>query len=613
MSRARLSLTFAFPAAVAIAAGNLFELFSRSSVGRIRDLRVIRLLARLCDTLDINLLALLPRAAHRELDLATFSGSATLFAAAALCGFVVLLPFALVLPVALRRLAPAMMVAILSMLAIDLMVAIPLAPVLTVLVVLAAGCVTYALALRGAPRLLNASAAIAIALVVCGAAAGWFGFTRTEDVRPRASAGAPNIILISIDSLRADHLHAYGYRRETSPNLDRLAAQGALFETVMSPTSWTLPSHMTLLTSLPPERHGVTTNRKRLGRDIPTLPMRLQHAGYYTAGVVSATYLDGLFGFSRGFDEYDDYSLPHASGDRSAKQVSSPAVTNVALQILRRRAAIHDGHPFFLFVHMFDVHYDYNPPEPFAHMFDPVYCGKATGEASAIGHLAKRRDLDHVVALYDGEIAFVDAHIGNILQALTALHLDDNTIVAVVADHGEEFFEHGRAGHFKTLYDEVLHVPLLIRYPGHIPPGKIVKGQVRLMDVPSTLLELAGVRVHKAHSDSDSVSLASALLSAGEGTAPPLPAFGDLNATLASLRTDQGKVIWNLQTNRREFYDLLHDPGEHHAVPGRGISKLADQLERWRSSAKKKDNEADSIELGDEEKSALKSLGYLVE
>lgn len=600
-------------ASAVIGLGNLIELGSRSSIGRIRDLRLIRLLARVADSLDMNLLAALPRAAHRELDMATAAGASTLFAIAAAIAFLLLIPIALALAFAVRRNTSATVACAMSVFAVALTAASPLRPLLTVLAAVAIGALLFFLTRRGVAsmRVVNSAALVAGALVLACTAAIPFEFQRARAARPLAPAGTPNIILISIDSLRADHLHAYGYRRATSPNLDRLASEGALFETAMAPTSWTLPSHMTLMTSLPPEKHGVVSNRKRLGAGIPTLAERLQHAGYYTGGVVSATYLDGMFGFSRGFDEYDDYTLLHPSGDVSAKEVSSPGVTELALSFLRRRATSTDGHPFFLFVHLFDVHYDYNPPEPFANMFDPAYEGPTTGEARAMAHIRKRRDLDHVIALYDGEIAFVDAHIGNLLQALSALRMQDNTIVAVVADHGEEFFEHGRSGHFKTLYDEVLHVPLLVRYPGHIPAGKRVQGQVRLMDVPPTLLELAGLRVRKPASNHDAMSLASELRSPSDNRVPCLPAFGDLNATLASLRTSREKLIWNLRTNQRVLYNLVADPGEQHAVAAAiDMNLLTTQLKQWRSSASELD-QTERIEPGDEEKSRLQSLGYL--
>lgn len=613
----RVSLPSAALAATVIAAGNLAELISRSSFARIRDLRLIRLLARVFDSFGFNLLASLPHIAHAELEVTSPLRAAALFAIASLLAFATLLPLALLLPLAVRRLQPrhaaASIITMLSAAVVALTAASPLRPVITFLAGVCIAALMYVLTLRtfGGGRRIHRSAAVAACAVLVCSGAILFALPKPTAIRPAARDGAPNIILISIDSLRADHLHAYGYPRATSPNLDRLAAEGALFETVMSPTSWTLPSHMTLMTSLPPEKHGVVSNRKRLAPGIATLAERLQHAGYYTGGVVSATYLDGMFGFSRGFDEYDDYSLLHPSGGRSAGMVSSPGVTNVALSYLQRRAAAKDGHPFFLFVHLFDVHYDYNPPEPFAHMFDPAYGGRTTGEARAMTHITRRRDLDHVIALYDGEIAFVDAHIGNILQALSALHLQQNTIVAVVADHGEEFFEHGRAGHFKTLYDEVLHVPLLVRYPGHIPAGRRVQGQVRLMDVPATLMELAGLRVHKPRSDADAVSLAAELLSPRQTAVRPLPAFGDLNARLASLRTGREKLIWNLQTNQRELYDLVLDPGEQHAVASpEELNTMAAQLEQWRSSASEEER-ADRMEPGDEEKSTLQSLGYL--
>jgi arylsulfatase A-like enzyme len=370
---------------------------------------------------------------------------------------------------------------------------------------------------------------------------------------------------------------------------------------------------MTLMTSLAPEEHGVITNRLRLARGIDTLPQRLQRSGYATAGFVSATYLDGLYGFSRGFDEYDDYTLLRVAGEKSRAAVTSQQVAQRAVDYLQRRSSAKDQRPFFLFLHLFDVHYDYNPPQPYARMFDAAgYAGRATGDVDSVHAGMPRGDLNHVVALYDGEIAWVDANIGKILASLHTLGFDDNTIVAITADHGEEFLEHGQAAHYKTLYDEVLRVPLVVRYPGHVAAGRRVQGQVRLMDVAPTLLSLAGLPVAHPRLGSDARSLACLLTSPVPRRAPVLPAFGDLRGEVASVRTGDAKLIRNLRTNREEFYDLDKDPGERkniEAVSPHERDQLRVILTRWRSStATTATNPAD---LEDEEKATLRSLGYM--
>jgi arylsulfatase A-like enzyme len=594
---------------------NLY-LLAGSGSGRVRDLRIIRLARRVADQLDWNLLASAPAWVHAERNLRSIGDVALLFASAAVATFLVLLPIAVAVEFAARRSkrGSAIAVSFVAMCALGLAAGGMLSPAMN-----AALCVATALLIFVVYSMLSSSrrwlsrsaiASIAIALVACSIAP--FASGKRESVRHTPRAGAPNILLISIDSLRADHLHSYGYARQTSPNIDALAADGAAFETVISPTSWTLPAHMTLMTSLAPEEHGVITNRLRLGANVDTLPMRLQRAGYTTAGFVSATYLDGIYGFSRGFDEYDDYTLLRVAGEKSRAAVTSRQVAHRAIDFLQQRAAARDARPFFLFLHFFDVHYNYNPPQPFARMFDRGYAGPATGDIDSIRRGMASRDLNHDVALYDGEIAWVDANIGSILATLRRLGIDDNTIVAITSDHGEEFLEHGQAAHYKTLYDEVLRVPLVIRYPGHVIAGRKVEGQVRLMDVAPTLLMLAGIPVAKPRGGTQARSLACLLTSLGPRSAPVLPAFGDLRGEVASVRTGGAKLIRNLRTHREEFYDLASDPGERtnlDALEQTQRDQLRVILDRWRSATTKSSNS--QADLDDEEKATLRSLGYM--
>jgi arylsulfatase A-like enzyme len=596
---------------------NLIALASSGS-GRVRDLRIIRLARRVADQFNWNLLASMPSWVHTERDLRSPAACVLLLVCAAVASFVILFPLAILFGKIASRLSrrpAAMSIAFLAMPAFGLAAGGALSPAVNAVVCILLGLITFVAATRTSEDFLSGLTS-RVALVGTGIVAAAmtilpFALRPKDTEQHVAHRGAPNIVLISIDSLRADHLHSYGYARNTSPNLDSVAAQGTVFETVISPTSWTLPAHMTLMTSLDPEAHGVITNRLRLRRGIDTLPQQLQRSGYATAGFVSATYLDGLYGFSRGFDEYDDYTLLRVAGEKSRTAITSQQVAQRAVDYLQKRSSAKDQRPFFLFLHFFDVHYDYNPPPPYARMFDAAYAGRATGNVDTVRPGMPSRDLNHVVALYDGEIAWVDANIGKILSSLRALGLDDNTIVAITADHGEEFLEHGQAAHYKTLYDEVLRVPLLIRYPGHVASGRRVQGQVRLMDVAPTLLSLAGLPVPHPRLGTEARSLACLLTSPLPHRAPNLPAFGDLRGEVASVRTGDAKLIRNLRTNKEEFYDLDHDPGERMNIDA--ISQIErDQLRiiltRWRSSAPAVNDQAD---LDEEEKAALKSLGYM--
>jgi len=298
------------------------------------------------------------------------------------------------------------------------------------------------------------------------------------------------------------------------------------------------------------------------------------------------------------------------AGEKSRSAVTSQLVADRAIDWIKRRSTA--TRPFFLFLHFFDVHYDYNPPAPYSTMFDAGYHGPANGSVELVRSGAPARDVDHIVALYDGEIAWVDANIGRILAQLKTMGIDENTIVVVTADHGEEFLDHGSSGHYKTLYDEVLRVPLIIRYPGHVAAGRRVGGQVRLMDVGPTLFALADLPRKKSHEATSARNLSCfTKLTAKSGRVPSLPAFGDLKGEMASLRTVDAKLIRNLRTNREEFYDLSRDPLERHNVDAHDAKAagMRETLNRWRSSASGSGH--DEVELDDEEKADLKSLGYM--
>jgi arylsulfatase len=300
-----------------------------------------------------------------------------------------------------------------------------------------------------------------------------------------------NLLLISIDTLRADHLKCYGYKQDTSPHLDQLAKEGVLFENLTSASSWTVPSHMSMFTSLYPSVHGVENIRAQLGEGVPTLAQCLAKNGYLTQAFVVAPALDHRFGFDRGFKGYDDFSFMRKMSFPQARK--NPAITDLATQWLKK----HSRKNFFLFLHYFDCHSDYLPPAPFDRKFDPDYKGRENGrgimQRSKRDDLMERisvRDLAHMEALYDGGIAFTDENVGEILQLLQELALSEKTLVIVLSDHGEAFLEHGLIYHGNSLYEEELQAPLIMRLPGVIPAGKRVAGNVSHVDLMPTVLGL---------------------------------------------------------------------------------------------------------------------------
>jgi len=472
-----------------------------------------------------------------------------------------------------------------------------------------------------------ASALLAL-VIVCGGAGVTTLLAHTGREPASIVAGRPNILLVSIDSLRADHVHAYGYARETSPIIDGLARDGVLFRTVVSPTPWTLPAHLTLLTALPPERHGVVADGQRLRDNATFLAEVLWRAGYTTAGFVSAPYLDAVYGFSQGFDHYDDYTIAKRSFDASEQGTTSPALLRIVSEWLQRWGAGRRDRPFFAFIHMWDVHYDYTPPPPYDSMFDPDYHGTVTGENYWYGTQVHKdmdaRDLEHIIALYDGEIRFTDLHLGYVLDELRNLGVLENTIVVVTADHGDEFFEHGRKGHKQDLYDESILVPLVIRFPAKVPAGRVVEDQVRLMDIAPTIIALAGLPpqpdfgpngLQGPHAPQDLIPW----ITADSASAlPALPAFsdlvGDAPVPVAALRARSSKFIKEQRgRGAEELYDLASDPGEHQNLlrDGSGETPLREQLAMWRSTWAGGSNLAQAMVLSDEHKERLHALGYL--
>ena len=302
-----------------------------------------------------------------------------------------------------------------------------------------------------------------------------------------------NVILISIDSLRADHLGAYGYPRDTSPTIKALAEGGILCANASSTTSWTLPSHMSMLTGRSLLGHGVVSDDRTLTDDVPTLAESFSDAGYRTHAIVSAPYVEARFGFDRGFDSYDDTSVRFETHGQSYKSVTAPMLQATAAEWLRSKG----DKKFFLFLHYWDVHYDYTPGPVYDTMFDPDYTGSITGENFYFNDEVNRnmdpRDLEHILALYDGEIRLVDDHLAKLRAVLAELSIDNNTIIVVTSDHGDEFFEHGRKGHHRTLYDEQLRVPLIFYVPG----VKLVRPRLEMetstVDIFPTVLGFTGI------------------------------------------------------------------------------------------------------------------------
>ena len=407
----------------------------------------------------------------------------------------------------------------------------------------------------------------------------------------QAASASVNVLLISIDSLRADHVSAYGYPRKTTPNLDRLADEGVLFERMIAESSWTLPSHLTVLTGLSSWAHGAIADNRRLDERVDTLAELLRARGYRSEGFASGPYLHPIFGFGDGFDRYEllGRSLYDEEGmtlervtasetllyqlelrDRDARRARTSGQLAARVEEAVARMA---GEPFFIFVHMFDVHYDYDPPEAYWRRFNPDYDGALDPSDfltnSAIHKDMARKDFEQVMALYDGEILWTDEHVGRMLETLTRYGVEENTLVAIIGDHGDEFFEHGGKGHRKTLYDEQLFVPFILRLPDRLPASRRLAMQTRMVDVMPTILALTGT---PQPAGLVGESLTPYILE--ERPERDLDALSLLlrdNLLVRTLRRSEGKLQITLPFDmidreyqgRVEYFDLRSDPGEN--------------------------------------------------
>lgn len=376
----------------------------------------------------------------------------------------------------------------------------------------------------------------------------------------------PNVLLISLDALRADHLGTYGYIRPTSPTLDSLATRGYLFERAVSQAPWTLPAHASLFTSHYLKSHGITNWQEKLGADAIMLAEVMRFCGYVTGAIIGGA-LPPKRGFSQGFDSYDSSCFDMASED----PVTNHCTHQKAVEWLRRRA----NAPFFLFLHYWDIHDPYIPPAPYDTLFDPDYDGTVDPWETLYGWRALRqktpggargiapRDLEHIVALYDGEIAHTDRYLSKLFTELRRLKLHKKTLIIVTSDHGDEFLEHGRTGHGKTLFRELINVPLIWAGPGRTRGGRRIETAVQTVDIMPSILDFLAVPAPPA------AGVSFLPLLRGEDI-PSRPAFSEVvgfsprEGSQYAVVSGGTKVILSTQTGRMEAYNLETDPKEKH-------------------------------------------------
>jgi arylsulfatase A-like enzyme len=439
----------------------------------------------------------------------------------------------------------------------------------------------------------------------------------------------PTLILISIDCLRADHVGVYGYEKPTTPSIDELAEDAVVYRRAASASSWTIPSHMSMFTGLPPLLHGVSESQdrywagtaKRLAPSIPYLAEILAREGYETAGAVSSVAMSQVYGFERGFGVY------------RLHPANAAEVVDSALDLARRA----DGREQFLFVHFIDAHWPYLPmvefrkySREFLDRFPPrpKDISDLTRRLSGKADRARPEDAVEALSLYDAAIAHVDRELGRFLRELRALDLYDDSLILVTSDHGESFHDHQSWGHGRNLYQELTHIPLIVKWPKSSLKGEVDEpvGQV---DFFPTLLEAAGVSPPPNEGRSLRVAF-----ERGADLSSPRAILLDVSwedrfrsETMLSVRQGERKYVavfpygspeeisWP-SLLREELYDLESDPREEKNLAPDSDDELGPFRERARgyldaARTFRSRHRGGDIEIDPDVERSLESLGYL--
>jgi len=409
------------------------------------------------------------------------------------------------------------------------------------------------------------------------------GVAALDAVAQTPTKPAPNVVLITIDTLRADHLGCYGYKQIKTPNIDSLAAEGTRFERAFSVVPVTLPSHGSMLTGTYPMLSGMHDfSGNKLNPLQLTLASVLKHAGYQTGAVVAAAVLDSRFGLNQGFDFYYDHFDFSRLDEANLDEMERPG--NVVADVTLDWLAKNSQKKFFLWMHLYDPHFPYTPPEPYRK--------------------------EYAAQPYDGEIAFADEQVGRLLRYLKEKGIYKNTVIVLCGDHGESLGEHGEKTHGFFIYNATMHVPLIMRLPDDAT-ARIVADPVSLVDLMPTVLGAVGLEV-------PSQVQGRSLLSQLHGEHPDRVLYGEtflprIHFNWSELRGSENTKYHFIDAPKPELYDLARDPGELHnlfaekkAVAEEMRAKLLGMIREY--SAGKEMAEKTGLDPALMER--LKALGY---
>lgn len=441
------------------------------------------------------------------------------------------------------------------------------------------------------------------------------------------TADEPNILLITIDTLRADHLGVYGYDRPTSPNIDRIAAEGMVFDAAYCPRGLTWPSLTTMMTSLYPVEHGIWINGVIVSHRFPQLAEQYKKRGYATAAFMAHPTLQDQSW--KGFDVVEEGETTLNVTENEDDRI----ITEKALAWLEK----HKDEKFFLWLHYYSPHTPYEPPEGFGNRFDPDYEGPITGNDYTLDGYSLRpeehteADLRQIIALYDEEITYTDAQIGRLWDGFGEHGLQDDLLTIIVGDHGEELADHhDYLFHLGSLYNGTLRIPLIFRWPEHIPAGTRNDTVIENIDIGPTMLAMFGARAPKEFRGDDFSPVFEG--KEVETTA----AYAEFEDKIRSIRTKEysyhynptdHQILWisperqgdqkgdsYVPVETEELYDLRADPLEQNNIAAERpevVKELRAQLEAWSEKHGWKLNTRSAPELSDEIRQQFEALGYL--
>lgn len=415
----------------------------------------------------------------------------------------------------------------------------------------------------------------------------------------------PNVIIITIDTLRADHLGSYGYKRNTSPNIDSFGEKAVLFENAISQASWTFPSMASMFTALYPSEARVKNITSTISNEHLTLSEYMKNNFYNTIAVISQIVVSKVYGFSQGFNTFNQKHMA------SVNELSSEIITNQAVEYLSKNI----DSKFFLWVHYFDPHHHYKNHAEYD--YGDNYTGKLpknldTRQLNKIESSLNKDDVEYIKDIYDEEISYTDKHIGVLIDSIFNLGLGNNTIIVLTADHGEEFMERTRFGHGSTLYQELIHVPLIVYNPFDTEGmGKRVSNYVEIRNIPKTILSISGFEEDLFFGfnllDNEEIHIDRNVIAEDYG-------FTE-GKTRKAVINNNWKLINNRDNQISELYKLDSDSGEKNNLITKDEKEINIQREKLHAVLslirKKETKETGKANLSKEDIKQLKALGYI--